>query len=92
MNRNLIVAALNEMPRNELSATAKRLGLKVGKSKANTVNNVADAIAGVKGGRCTIALTIRKGESSAVSGEVIFAAKFRSARAGTPLTSAIVPA
>ena len=90
MNRNLIVAALNEMPRNEINATAKRIGVKVGKSRSNTVNNVADAICGVKGARCTVELTIRKGESSAVSGEVIFASKFRSARAGTPLVSAVL--
>jgi hypothetical protein len=92
MNRTLIVAALSEMPRTELSATAKRIGVKTGKSKVNTINNIADAIAGVKGARCTIELTIRKGESAAVSGEVIYASKFRSARAATPLRSAVVPA
>jgi hypothetical protein len=89
MNRNLVIASLNEMSREELTATAKRLGLKIGKSKANTVTNVADAICGVKGARCTVEFTIRKGESAAVSGEVIFASKFRSARAATPLVSAI---
>ncbi len=89
MNRNLVIASLNEVSREELNATAKRIGVKVGKSKANTVSNIADAICGVKGARCTVQFTIRKGESSAVSGEVIFASKFRSARAATPIVSAI---
>jgi hypothetical protein len=91
MNKALIIAALSEMSRPELTATAKRIGVPVGKSKANTINNVADAIAGVKGARCTIDLTIRKGESSSVSGEVITAVKFRSARKGDLLRSAVNP-
>lgn len=90
MNRNLVIANLNEMSREELNATAKRIGCKIGKSKNNTVSNVADALCGVKGARCTVEFTIRKGESSAVNSEVIFASKFRTARAATPIVSAIV--
>lgn len=96
MNRILIVAALSELTRPELSATAKTLGIPVGKSKANTINNVADAIADVKGARCTIRFTIRKGESSAVNTTVVLDKKFRSAREGdtfiTPVVSATAAA
>ncbi len=89
MNRNLIVAALSENSRAELSATAKQLGLPVGKSKNNTVANIADAIAGVKGARCTIRFTIRKGNSSAESAHVVLDKKFRSARAGDTFTNPV---
>lgn len=90
ISKALVIAALSEMPRKELSATAKQAGIPVGKSRSNTIANVANAIFDVKGIRCTVDLTIRKGESSAVSGHEIFRTKFRSARAATPLRSAIV--
>lgn len=90
MNRNLIVANLETLTRPELSAIAKRIDCPVGKSRLNTINNIADRMVAVKGVRCTVEFTIRKGESASVDSTVLFSHKLRSARAGTPGTSAIL--
>ena len=82
INRSTLIAVLNEMPRNELAASARYVGVKVGKSKANTVNNIADAmLSDAPVVRCTVQLTLRKGATSA-DGSAFLTRKFRSARAG----------
>lgn len=91
MEKALIIAALGQLSRTALAASAKSLGIPVGKSKANTISNLANAIHGVKGARCTIHLVIRRGESSAVSSEVILSQKFRSARDGSVLITPETP-
>jgi hypothetical protein len=76
-NASHITNTLNEMTRPDLAAVATSLGVPVGKSKANTVSNLAKAIQAGKA-RFTIQFTIRKNaDPKANYAPAVFSMKLR---------------
>jgi hypothetical protein len=77
MKANQIGLTLNEMTRSDLAAVATKLGVKVGKSKENTVANLTKAIEAGKA-RFTVQFTIRTNDDpKATLAPAIFSMKLR---------------
>lgn len=62
VNKSLLLAAIALASTDELRATAKKLGVPVGKSKSNTVANLAGAVESQKA-RFTLTVTVRSNEN-----------------------------
>jgi hypothetical protein len=92
MNANQISNTLNEMSRTDLAAVAAKLGVKVGKSKANTVANVTKAIQDGKA-RFTVQFTIRDNSNpEATFASALFSMKLRTHKPNKVLVAAPVVA
>lgn len=80
-NNKIITSLLNTMSRQDLSATAKELGIPCGKSKANTVANIQSAI-GKNTVRSTIQFTLRPNtDPTATVAPTTFSVKYRTHKA-----------
>ena len=88
MQTNQISNVLNEMTRPDLAAVASKLGVAVGKSKANTVANLTKAIQAGKA-RFTVQFTIRDNtDPKANFVPTLFSMKLRTHKANKVVTAA----
>lgn len=91
MQTNQVSNTLNEMSRTDLAKVAASLGVAVGKSKNNTVANVAKAIKDGKA-RFTVLFTIRENtDPKATFAKTLFSMKLRTHKANKVVTPAPVP-
>jgi hypothetical protein len=76
-NVSLVIPVLNAMTREDLAGVAKAVGAKTGKSKANTVANVAKAIEdGKLNAKLNVTLSFKPADGSAPR-NVFYDATFR---------------
>mgnify|MGYP001569969250 CR=1 FL=1 len=89
--KNIINDTLATMSREHLTATAKALGLPVGKSKGNTVTNITKAI-NDKTARFTVEFTIRSNANpdATVYPPAIYRAKLRTSKPNKVLVAPAV--
>lgn len=77
MNTAIIAQTLATMSRNQLRATARRLGVKTGHDKADTIANIESAIAN-NTARFTVQFTLRSNsDPTAKYAPAVFSAKLR---------------
>lgn len=88
MNGNLINTTLGSMSRSQLRNTARRLGLRTGRNKADSLRNIRNAIE-TNSARFTVQFTIRPNtDPNARYSPAVFSKKLRTHKADKVLISA----